>query len=54
MSGSKATVVAEANCFNAIEGVELVVEWHCESRVGEGQVDLEHQDDLRVGFDQAC
>ena len=42
MSGLKVVVIAEADCFNAVEEVVLVVEWHCEPRVGEGQVDLEH------------
>ena len=46
MSGSKVAVITEANCFNAVEAVMLVVEQHCELVVGVDQVDLEHQDDL--------
>ena len=45
MSGSKFAAIAGANCSNAIEGVVLVVEQHCQSGMGVDQVDSEHQDD---------
>ena len=45
MTGSKFTIIAEASCFDAIEGVVLVVEWHCQPGMGVNRLDLEHQDD---------